>query len=398
MTFEELAVSIGVKNPVALPAGYYPVPEERKHELCSLAMIDSMQQKYNLFAEYYDAVKEGFEAIKKDTQRKAYLDSVSLYLKDASFKEASQIRCPEPENTPATNMLPVLLHLPSLEKTYTELISRGFTHQEAVKDLSVLNIYIREEEHYRTGIVGISSFISFWLYRFTKLQILYFGKAGINFHLIAADYNFPYVLRNKKSRKIVTAFGNNFAIHKSGIPLNSAGATDTDGCFTACFKETDEEYIGHVSDEKYVSKTAEVFKKSEWELIVSPGDDIITLHIFWDSNLTPEAVQEALDEGVEKCRLCYPDKDFKAISCCSWLMSPYINEILGENSKLSQFSSRFVRFPIVSGATLMYNYVFPGQKCPPEEYIAHTRLQKGVKQLLMDGKYFYETCGIIPLK
>ncbi|MBR2043096.1 MAG: hypothetical protein IJ946_02015 [Clostridia bacterium] len=398
MTFEELALSLGVEKPVPLKEGYYPVPESRKEELCSLEMIDSMQEKYNIFAEYYEAVREGFIAIEKDPQRKAYLDSVSLFLKDATYEEAIPIRCPEPENTPATNMLPVLIHLPSFEKTYEELISRGFSHEDAVKDLSVLNIYIREQERYRTKIVGISSFISFWLYRFTKLQILYFGKAGINFHMIPADYNSPYVLRNKNSGKIVTVFGNNLPIHKSGIPLRSAGATDEEGSFIASFKETENEYIGHRSDQRYVSRTAEAFSKAEWELIVSPGDDIITLHIFWDSNLTPEAVQEALDEGVEKCKLCYPDKDFKAIRCSSWLMSPDINEILGENSKLSRFSSRFIRFPIVAGGKLVHGYVFPNQKCPPEDYVATTTLQKGVKKLLLEGKYIYETAGIIPLK
>lgn len=398
MTFEELAKSLGVQNPEPLPAGYYPAPESRKGELCSLELIDFLQEKYNLFAEYYNAVRLGFTEIEKDAQRKAYLDAVSLYLKDASYEEAVKIRCPEPTNTPATNMLPVLLHLPSFVKTYDELIKRGFSHDDAVKNLSVLSIYIREEERYRTKIVGISSFISYWLYRFTKLQILYFGKAGINFHLINADCNFPYVLRNKASEKTVTVFGNDFAVHKSGIPLKSAGAEETEGSFIARFKETEEEYIGHVSNERCVLKTAQAFKKSEWELIVSPGDDIITLHIFWDSDLTAEVVDQALKEGVEKCKLCYPNKDFKAIRCCSWLMSPDINEILGEKSKLSRFSARFIRFPVVSGGNLMHSYVFPGQRCSPEEYVATTTLQKGVKQLLLDGKYIYETAGIIPLK
>lgn len=398
MTFEELAISLGAENPVALPEDYYPVPENRKNELCSLKMIDSLQQKYNLFAEYYTAVREGFEEIEKDSLRKAYLDSVSLYLKDASFEQAAKIRCPGSQNTPASNMLPLLVHMPSIEKTYTELRNKGLSHEDATSCLSVFNIYIREEEHYRTKIVGISSFISFWLCQFSKLQILYFGKSGINFHLIKAENNFPYVLRNKKSGEILTVFGNNLAVHKSGIPLGSAGATDKEDSFIARFEETDNTYIGHVSDERYISKAAEVFKKSEWELILSPGDDVINLHIFWDSDFTPEAVQEALNEGVEKCKLCYPDKNFKAIRCSSWLMSPDINEILGDNSKLSRFSSLFTRFPIISGGTLVHNYVFPGQKCQPEEYVANTKLQKGVKQLLIDGKYVYETCGIIPLK
>ncbi len=398
MTFEALLKNLNVSNCILLPDSYYPAPKNRKSELCSLDMIDALQEKYNLFDEYYNDVRKAFLEIEKDALRKLFLDSVSLFLKDADYEKAEKIRCPEPINTPASNMLPLLVHLPSIDKTYNELIKIGLTHEDALSCLSVFKIYLKEEQLYRTKIIGLSSFISFWLCRFTKLQILYFGKAGINFHMIKADSNSPYFLKNKNAGKILPVYGNNFAVHSSGIPLGSAGATANEGSFIAEFKETDDAYIGHASDETFISKVATVFKKSEWDLIVSPSDDVITLHIFWDSDLTPDIVQKALDEGVEKCKRSFPDKKFKAIRCCSWLMNPYINEILGENSKLSQFSSRFVRFPIVSGATLMYHYVFPGQKCPPEEYVAGSRLQKGVKQLLMDGKYFYETCGIIPIE
>lgn len=223
--------------------------------------------------------------------------AVSLYLKDVAYEEAIPIRCPEPENTPESNMLPVLIHLPSFEKTYNELICRGFTHEEAVTQLSALNIYIREEERYRTKIVGLSSFISHWLCNFTKCRILYLSGAGLNFHRQVANSNFPYILKNKISGEYVPVFANNYPVHKSGIPLGSAGATDSDGAFYTTFTETEEAYIGHTSDLRCVSKTKETFKKSEWEIVVAPGDEVIAIHIFWDANLRPEAVQKALNMG-----------------------------------------------------------------------------------------------------
>ena len=61
MTLNEIAKQIGVKNYDAIPEGmfhYYPLPEERKKELCSMEMIERLQEKFNFFGEYFDDVKE----------------------------------------------------------------------------------------------------------------------------------------------------------------------------------------------------------------------------------------------------------------------------------------------------------------------------------------------------
>ena len=64
MTFLELTKALGVDNHSDLPDGYYPVPDNRKGELCTKEMIESLQEKYDLFGEYYEAVREGFLILK----------------------------------------------------------------------------------------------------------------------------------------------------------------------------------------------------------------------------------------------------------------------------------------------------------------------------------------------
>lgn len=397
MSFLELTKALGVENHKDLPDGYYPVPESRIGELCTLDMIDSLQEKYDLFGEYYEAVREGFLDLENDPNRKLYLDSISLYLKDATLEEAIAIKYPSSVNTPASNMLPLLAHLPSIEDVYKMLIKRGLTHDEALADLGIYKKYLYEEEKYRSKIVGIQPFISTWISRFDKGAILYFGHAGLNFQPAFMPVLSPYIIRNKKSGELKALFGNDYPVHKSGIPLGNPGAKDAEGSIKAKFYETENSYSGHPATESVISLVPETFSKEEWEKIISPGDCVVTLHIFWNADLTPEAVDHAFKEGMKKCVEYYPEYNFKALRCHTWFTNPVICDILGENSKISRFSSRFCRFPCFSGATMVMGSVFPNGRDNLEKLEEKTTLQRGVKKYLLEGKYIYESDGLLPI-
>lgn len=398
MTFIELAEKLGSSGHLPLPDGYYPAPSARSNELCSLDLINSLQSKYNLFGEFYDSVVEGFSDILKDPLRKAYLDSITLYHNDVKLEDALKIKYPPSVDTPASNMLPFLVHLPAIDSLYDGYRKRGLSHEEAVKALGIYAIYLREERAYRSKITGISPAISNWISRFTKQTIIYFGDAGLNFQLSKAAFDFPTVLKNRENGHYVILSSNGYPVHKSGIPLGSKGAESREGSFVTEFKETDDAYIGHTASSRYISAEPTVFNKDEWDIILKPGDDIISIHIFFDADFTPESVDHAIDHALERLFKAYPKYDFKALYCCSWLMSPDVNDVLGEESRLSKFSSRFVRFPVVSSGNLVHGCVFPNNRGQDvSSYDENTSLQRKFKKILMDGKYVYEAAGIIPI-
>lgn len=398
MTFEELTNKLGVADHLPLPPGYYPVPKERENELCSLAMIDSLQEKYGIFSEYYQAVREGFLDMDNDPLRKAYLDSISLYFKDAPVEQAREIKYPQSENTPASNMLPLLAHLPSIDNTYEIFRKRGFNHEEAVSCLSIYTLYLREEEKYRSKIIGISGRISNWMSRFTKGTIFYLGDGGLNFQPIKLPDVFPTILMNKKDKRYVPIYTNNSRIHKSGVPFGSAGAKDTEGLFLTSYEETQDAFIGHCANGRTVSEKPQTFAKNEWELVLSPGDDVISVHIFWDADLSPNIVDTAFNKGIKRAIECYPEFNFKALYTCTWLISPEVNDALGENSKLSQFASRFVRFPVVSDGKSVIRHVFPNNNVNNlNDLVENTSLQRAFKAKMLAGEFIYNTRGVIPL-
>jgi len=395
MTCSELSQALNVQISEQVWERYFPLLNTCSSELCTEAMIDRLQDRFQLFGRYYTDVKEGFADLKNDPARKLFLDIFSLYMRECTVAEARAIPYPAPAGTPASHMLPLLVHLPSVEQAYDKLIARGFTHGEAVNTLSAYKIYLWEVENHRDGFIGISPAISCWMSQFTKGDMFYPGHGGINFQIITLPKDEPYFLRNRKTGKIQPVFGNSVRFHRSGLVLGSAGAEAPEGAFTAEFTETEKEYIGNPVENNLASAEAVHFSKDEWELALQPGDSVITTHIFWGSDFSPETVSLAFSEGQRMAREYFPEYSFKALRCFSWLMNPVINEALGKEAKLSQFSARFIRYPRISAAKAFLPYVFPGVSGDYAQYPENSRLQKVFKQILLDGGHIHEYPGVV---
>lgn len=395
MTHSQLSEALNVQIPEEVWNTYYPQLEARKNELCSLTLLEKLEEKFSLFGEYFEAVKEGFLDLENDPARKLYLDLYSLYMRDCSGDEAKRFDYPKPAGTPASNMLALLVHLPALELAEQELAKRGFSHEEIKHNFSIYRIYLWEVEKYRDGFIGIPPYISNWMSQFTKCEIYYPGHGGLNFQLLTIADHEPYFLQNRKTGELLPVFGNSIPFHVSGVVLGSAGAEDPEGSFVTEFKETENAYIGHPVRNIQIYREAEEFSKEEWELVLKPGDWVISTHIFFGADFTKEVVDLAFAEGQRMAREYFPEYNIKAQRCSSWLMNPLINEALGENAKLSGFSSRFVRYPRQSVGEAFIRYVFPGMPAVYEDLPEDSRLQKAFKKHLLDGGKIYEYSGML---
>ena len=104
MTLNEIAKEIGVVKYDTIPEGmfaYYPVPEDRKGELCSLEMIERLQERFEFFGDYFEAAKERWAAVEKDELRKTWIDVASLYMIDNEYEKITKIPVPEPDSCSA---------------------------------------------------------------------------------------------------------------------------------------------------------------------------------------------------------------------------------------------------------------------------------------------------------
>ena len=77
---------------------------------------------------------------------------------------------------------------------------------------------------------------------------------------------------------------------------------------------------------------------------------------------------------------------FEAFVCESWLVSPKLKELLGEDSNIIKFMGLFENYGIVYPFRQAEQRVF-GVICEQkEEYPEHTSLQRALKKYVLDGK------------
>lgn len=391
MELRELATALGVASyPEALEAVYQNL-DTSDERICDEAFIQELHEKYDLLGEYYDIVLEGARDLKTKENLLTWGKLAYAYAKDASRRDAALMPMPPSDGSPAAEMLPVLALIREVPDAARRYADRGFDEEKIKENLANIRINMWVN-HLTRGNVSLSQGLYSWLPFYTKA--LMFDHKGFNYQP-AGWPPFSMVLKNKKSGEyvILMTLGR---FTKDGLVLESVGAREEDGAFDADFREDDTAFFGHRSQNGRVQSTLEAFGKDEWEAVLRHGDFVLNLHIPRNTNLNPQNVTESFGEALALARKHYPEFFPKCIMCETWLLDPKLVTILGENTKLSLFSSRFLKHPVkdASGKACL-GFVWPGEKGDVSEYSEKTTLQRGIKQLLLAGDYIRNTAGIV---
>lgn len=195
----------------------------------------------------------------------------------------------------------------------------------------------------------------------------------------------------------IIAFPNNICMHRDGFPLGARHYEDEQGSFMATIEETDDAYIGYpYKSNGHIALKKISLSKSEWHVKLQSGDKLVGLHIPADEPFTDEIVEATLKKSREFLKTCYPNYNYKAFFCCSWLLDPSLIDILGENSNISKFCKRFITVGLRNNGRDVFGYVFKAYEdnidiaALPE----NTRLQKALKQHLLNDKSIYVMHGV----
>lgn len=251
--------------------------------------------------------------------------------------------------------------------------------------------------------MGKTSFSTvYFLWTTTQKNADLFRIGRFNFEIRRnCDLNIRAFINSAGEKKILMSEG--IKVHKSGLILGSAGAKDEQNCFLTEYEETDEYYEGNEA----VNKTARISRektrllKSEWKLFCAPGDDYISVHIPGHGDFEPELLQRSLDDGREFLKRLYPDMNFKAFMCISWLLSPELEALLKPSSNILSFQNRFVKFPVLCGGLDVFSFVFIKSVSDLSEVDLdslpdNSSLERGLKEVYKSGGFIHETGGVFP--
>lgn len=394
MTLSKIAEALGVapeKIPHSFETAFARV-EENRHRLITRDMIVHLQEEYNIFGEYYEAVLTAWDDIQTDENKKAWMEGAAVHVLENPLSVARHTPFPATDKTPAGDMLPLFALIPSIEPSYFTYKEKGFTDEQCKKFLNCYKGNIGNAKRAYDGRPGLTAGYFDWLCIYAKAQI--FDLGGLNYE-IRKQGKLSLILRNKKTGEIMPLVANR-TIHRSGYPLGCGGKEDTEGSFEATIEETDDAWIAHPTVNYLVSKEKRVFSKDEWEKALGDGDDCIGIHIPRKTDFSPEAVTRSLNEAWEKVRNYYPELNPKAFTCTSWLLDPQLNEMLGDESKISSFSRRFHRYAAKSSGKEVFSFVFNCKSTvDPHDLPEETSLHRKLKKLYIEGEYIYGFTGVI---
>ena len=289
------------------------------------------------------------------------------------------------------NMLPGLALLSRMPECYENLCRLGLPEEEIRRTMRIPEVTVGLFQEIYGGMPGYH--LLHWYLRVIDGNLFRVGRLEVEPRSIFRGY--AQVFRSKDGQ--IVALGHERKVHASGLALGAAGAEDLEGAWEANVEETDSCWMGHPYDEKGLVSTQTVcLPKSDWEKVVSHKEPASALHIPADGRLDPDGVTASIEAIREFLQTYFPDHDYRAFVCNSWLMNRDLISFLGPDSNISKFSMRFRPLTIKSKGRGVFTFVF--HKPLPtvlEELPENTRLAKNLKAHYLSGKVLHEMYGFI---
>ena len=248
-------------------------------------------------------------------------------------------------------------------------------------------------DSYRACHDGQEGFhLLYWYHRTLSGNLIRLGRLEL-------EMNYPFtgtvkVFRNKSGETIGLA--HDLPVHRTGMALGARLFEDEEGSWQADVTETDTYWEGYpFGDDALVKKELVRLDKSEWELVLQKGDTVVQLHIPASGKLTMDSVQDSLQQMRDFLAAYYPDYEYKAFACASWLLNPVLADLIGEDSNIVKFGRLFHPLTMKIHGNSLFYFVFkiPGEEFDIPNLPENTRLEKALKAYYLSGKAVHETNG-----
>ena len=130
--------------------------------------------------------------------------------------------------------------------------------------------------------------------------------------------------------------------------------------------------------------------------LLKRGDPALNIHVPGNAKLTDEVVEASFGYAADFFKRYFPEIDYKAYVCSSWLLNPGLSQFMGEKSNILQFQRRFhIPFRRFNDFSLFNNIFNRANPCPLEELVPENRFQREVLDYVKAGGKLYSGQGYI---
>ena len=142
-------------------------------------------------------------------------------------------------------------------------------------------------------------------------------------------------------------------------------------------------------------KESEQIDLQRYHRVLSPADDVVTIHIPEGGKLTPESVRVSLEMARKVFGEHFPQT--KAFVCQTWFIDPNLRgEVVKDGSNMALFADRFdVICGPDNGYHSIFEHIFVTKRQPLENLVPTTGLQERALKYAMEGKPMYWGFGVL---
>ena len=166
---------------------------------------------------------------------------------------------------------------------------------------------------------------------------------------------------------------------------------------TPKLEQTDDEIRGYTFDSDGCLRPEPItIRASAYEKVLADGDDVLSVHIPKNGKMTPEAVDDAFARAETFFARYYPEKNFRAYVCSSWLLDTDLRQLLPAEANIIRFQSRFRTVLAGANGYSLYWHVFGVEHfAPPVELVPQNSFQAALREFVLSGNSLYNGYGYI---
>lgn len=286
---------------------------------------------------------------------------------------------------------PLLCLLPAIPKIHSFLQSRRLPEDVILATLGQFEdcVFLYSLRYDR---LGLHKKYFDWLQHYVDFEILNINR--LRFEILTLEDPI-YLLRSRSTGKQVLLMGGP-QMNRHGLYADTPPAEEA--AFQAVFSETEMAYTGTmISDAGRCLPEVSYFPKSEYQLILQPGDTCLSVHIPVEGDFSPDACEASYTRALEIFQKHFPELSIKAFHCHSWMMAPELESMLKPQSRILSFSHPYLRYPIPTRGEDVFYFVFLLKFKDYADMAEDTSLRRALKQRYLRGEYLYEYGGVISL-
>ncbi|MBE6956906.1 MAG: hypothetical protein E7450_05595 [Ruminococcaceae bacterium] len=288
------------------------------------------------------------------------------------------------------DMLQALALCSQIPRCVASLRRRGLPEDLIRTELEPFERVIDIYRDYHNGQEGFH--LLSWYHRTISGNLIRLGRLEL-------EMNYPFtgtvkVFRNKQGD--IVDLAHDLAVHREGMALGARYFEDEEGSWQADVVETDTHWEGYPFDETgRVKKELVRLDKLEWAPVLQKGDTVVQLHIPASGKLDMAAVEDSLQQMRDFLAAYYPDYEYKAFACASWLLNPVLADLIGKESNIVRFGRLFRPLTMKAHGNGVFYFIFkiPNNNFDLPSLPESTRLEKALKDYYLSGHAVHETNG-----